>query len=88
MDKDADGRMDSGAVIAWMRGTGRAQMITQNTRGVPGRSERGDAFGSARSAPRVRLVDEQHNRRRRRFHIRDQPLQTILEFTLPARARL
>ncbi len=47
--KDANGRRNSGAVLVW-RGTlatGKYHVVTQNTRGVPDRSERGDAFGSA-----------------------------------------
>lgn len=50
--KDSNRRKDSGAVIVWQRdaadpGTGTWRVITQNTRGVPDRSEKGDRFGSA-----------------------------------------
>ena len=50
--KDANRRKDSGAVIVWQRdaadpSTGRYRVITQSTRGVPDRSEKGDRFGAA-----------------------------------------
>ena len=50
--KDSNQRKDSGAVIVWQRdatdpGTGTWRVITQNTRGVPDRSEKGDRFGAA-----------------------------------------
>jgi hypothetical protein len=50
--KDANGRRDSGAVIVWKPAladptTGSYQVITQNTRGVPDKSEKGDRFGAA-----------------------------------------
>ena len=50
--KDSNKRKDSGAVIVWQPdatdpGTGTWRVITQNTRGVPDRSEKGDRFGSA-----------------------------------------
>lgn len=56
--KDADKRKDSGAVISvtsrYDAPSGRHvsvySVITQNTRGVPDRSEKGDAFGASVSA--------------------------------------
>lgn len=50
--KNANGRKDSGAVIVWQRDPadpteGAYRVITQNTRGVPDWSERGDRFGAA-----------------------------------------
>lgn len=56
--KDADKRKDSGAVIAvtsrYDAPSGRHvslySVVTQNTRGVPDRSEKGDAFGASVSA--------------------------------------
>lgn len=49
--RDSNGRGNSGAVLVCWRWSETAdpywRLITQNTRGVPDRSERGDAFGSA-----------------------------------------
>jgi hypothetical protein len=47
--KDANGRKNSGAVLVWKGNlaTGNYRVVTQNTKGVPDKSERGDAFGSA-----------------------------------------
>lgn len=45
--KDADGRKDSGAVLMWDSVIGRYRVVTQNSKGVPDSSEKGDAFGSA-----------------------------------------
>jgi hypothetical protein len=45
--KDADGRKDSGAVLMWYSVNSRYRVVTQNSKGVPDSSEKGDAFGSA-----------------------------------------
>ena len=45
--KDADGRKDSGAVLMWDNENNRYRVVTQNSKGVPDTSEKGDAFGSA-----------------------------------------
>jgi hypothetical protein len=50
--KDSNRRRDSGAVIVWQRdvndpSTGAYRAITQNTTGVPDRSEKGDRFGAS-----------------------------------------
>lgn len=44
--KDSNGRRDSGAVIVY-DGAAKYVLITQNTPGVPDRSEKGDRFGAA-----------------------------------------
>jgi hypothetical protein len=45
--QDADGRKDSGAVLMWDNESNHYRVVTQNSKGVPDTSEKGDAFGSA-----------------------------------------
>lgn len=45
--KDADGKKNSGAALFWNAEANRYDVITQDTKGIAGVSEAGDAFGSA-----------------------------------------
>lgn len=44
--KDADGKKNAGAVVV-RNSVGRYKFVTQNTKGVPDKSEKGDGFGAA-----------------------------------------
>ena len=48
--ENANGRADSGAVLVRAPGQSTFRTITQNTRGVPDTSEKGDRFGAALAA--------------------------------------
>ena len=68
-----------------------AAMVRSSPRASAGLSRLAASFCPACAAGadhRVRFVDEQDDRRRRRLHLLDQPLEAVLELAFDARARL